>query len=116
MKKMEYYLNVINGKESGQYPKVSGYVESVTDSKSVGTLLIGYDKRGSCGWMATELNTGFSVSQGGFETKNECIENVHKNIDMIVQIYNQKMTDEKYYQSWIKPFEKFVNAQRRNIR
>lgn len=109
MKKAEYYINVVKGREKGKYPKVSGYVEWVTDSKG-NTLLIGYDKRLDDCWRATELNTGFCVSQGAFKTKKMCVENVHSNIDIIVDIYNKKMTNEKYYQDWIKPFEDFINA------
>lgn len=110
MKRMEYYINTINGKNTGKYQKVSGYVESVVDNQSVNVLLIGYDKRNEHSWVATELNTGFCVNIGAFETKKKCVENVHNNIDAIVDIYNKKMTDEKFYQSWIKPFEDFVRA------
>ena len=105
MKKAEYYINVIQGK----YPKVSGYVETVTDSKG-NTLTIGYDKRYEGGWKATELNTGFCVSIGEIATKKKCVEFVHNHIDIIVDIYNRRMTDENYYNNWIKPFEDFVNA------
>ena len=112
MKKAEYYINVSGGRENGKYPKVSGYVEAVTDSKGVSTLLIGYDQRAKGCWVATELNTGFCVSVGSgvLETKKKCIENVHSNIDIIVDIYNKRMTDGKYYRDWIKPFEDYVNA------
>lgn len=110
MKKAEYYINVVQGKINGEYPKVSGYVESVTDSKGISTLVIGYDKRCAGRWRATEMNTGFCVSNGAFETKEKCVENVHNNIDIIVEIYNKRMTDDKYYHDWIKPFEDFVNA------
>ena len=110
MKRTEYYINVVGGRENGKYPKVSGYVEAVTDSRGISTLLIGYDQRGKGCWRATELNTGFCVSLGALETKKKCMENVHSNIDIIVDIYNKRMTDNKYYQDWIKPFEDFVNA------
>ena len=115
MKKIEYYLNVIGGKDSGEYPRVSGYVESVTGNKNIGILLIGYDERADGCWRATELKTGFCVSRGTFETKRECVKDVHDNIDVIIDIYNLKMTDEKYYQAWIKPFEDFVSANRRRL-
>lgn len=106
MKKAEYYINVIKG----QYRKVSGYVEAVTDSKGNNTLIIGYDKRYEGGWEATELNTGFRVSIGELATKKKCVEWVHRNIDTIVEAYNKKMTDEKYYNEFIKPFRDFVDA------
>lgn len=110
MKKAEYYINSVGGKRNGEYLKVSGYVEAVTDSKGIGTLIIGYDQRGKNCWKATELNTGFCVSLGALESKKKCMENVHNNIDIIVDVYNKRMTDEEYYQSWIKPFEDFVHA------
>ena len=112
MKKREYYINSVSGQKNGEYLKVSGYIESVTDNKGISTLIIGYDKRGDGLWRATELNTGFMVSTSAFETKKKCMENVHNNIDIIIDIYNKRMTDENYYQSWIKPFEDFVSANR----
>lgn len=105
MKKTEYYIHCIKG----EHRKVSGYVEAVTDSKG-NTLMVGYDKRYEGSWKATELNTGFCVSQGAFATKKACVEDVHSHIDIIVELYNKRMTDEKYYNNWIKPFEDFVNA------
>lgn len=110
MKKSEYYLNVVKGKENNHYPKVNGYIETVTDSKGIQSLVIGYDKRTEGCWIATELNTGFCVSQGKFETKKKCAENVHSNFDIIVDVYNKRMTDEKYYESYIKPFEDYVRV------
>lgn len=110
MKKSEYYLNVVKGKVENHYPKVSGYIETVTDSRGIQSLIIGYDKRNEGCWMATELNTGFCVSQGTFTTKKKCVENVHSNIDIIVDVYNNKMTDEKYYENYIKPFKDYVSA------
>lgn len=107
MKKAEYYINVSNGK----YPKVSGYVEEITDDKG-NTLMIGYDKRHESDWKATELTTGFCVSQGVFDTRNKCVENVHNNINAIINMYNIKTIDKKCYDGLIKPFEDFVNANR----
>lgn len=109
MKKADYYINVTNGREDREYPRVSGYVENVIDSKG-NSLTIGYDKRYDDCWRATELNTGFLVSRGEVATKEECVEQVHSNIDVIVEIYNKKMTDEKYYNDYIKPFRDFVEA------
>lgn len=109
MKKADYYINVGKVKENGAYPKVSGYVEAVADSKG-NILMIGYDKRDEDGWKATELKTGFCVSQDGLDMKRKCVENVHNNIDALVKIYNLKMTDKKFYNKFIKPFENFVKA------
>lgn len=108
MRKAEYFINNMHGHKNNIYPKVNGYVEELTDSNG-NTLTIGYDKRDNC-WIATELHTGFCVSIGMFYTKKECAENVHNNFDDIVCVYNKKMTDEKYYQNWIKPFEEFASA------
>lgn len=105
MKKADYYINVIKGDNR----KVSGYVEAVTDSKG-NTLMIGYDKRYEGGWKATELHTGFLVSIGEITTKKKCVEWVHDNIDIIVETYNRKMADERCYNSFIKPFRDFVDA------
>ena len=110
MKKSEFYINTVDGKCKGKYPKVNGYIETVTDSKGIQSLVVGYDKRKDGLWRATELNTGFCVSQGIFETKKKCAENVYGNIDIIVDVYNKKMADEKYYEGYIKPFEDYINT------
>lgn len=110
MKKAEYYLNTVSGVKNRKYPKVSGFVEAVADNKGYGILMIGYDKRSDGFWRATELNTGFMVSEGAFQTRQMCADNVHGNIDIIADIYNRRMMDGKYYNDWIKPFEDFVNA------
>lgn len=108
MKKVEYYLNTTHGLSSGEYPKVSGYVEEVTDSKG-NTLTIGYDKRCEGCWRATELNTGLCVSLGAFETRSLCVENVHNNIDTIVEVYNKRIVG-NYGRTYIQPFRDYVNA------
>ena len=110
MKKAEYYINTFEGERSGEYPKVNGYIETVTDSSGINKLLIGYDNRNKVWWIATELKTGLYVSLKTFKTKKECIEDVHNNIDAIVETYKRRMNNEKYYQERIKPFEDFVNA------
>lgn len=109
MKKDEFYINTIDGKNNFNYLKVSGYVEEVVDSKG-NILMIGYDKRDDDSWIATELNTGFRVSRGTLATKKECVENVHENIDTIVEVYNQIMIDKKRYNKFIKPFKDFVDT------
>ena len=109
MKKAEYYINVRNGKLDGKYPKVSGYVEEVVDSKG-NVLTIGYDKRYDDRWTATELSTGICVSKITCTTKKECVENVHNNIDIIVEVYNKKCVVGDYVEKYIKPFRDYVNA------
>lgn len=100
MKRAEYCINVLNVAE---YPKVNGWIEKVTDSRG-NTLTIGYDKRGENCWMATELMTGLSCNTKQCRTKTECIEYVHSNIDLIVDVYNKRKNDSQYYIRYIQPF------------
>ena len=110
MKKAEFYINTFGGKKNGEYPKVSGYIEEITDNSGIHKLLIGYDNRYHMLWMATELHTGMYVNCKTTKTKTECIEYVHNHTDMIVEAYNKCINNEKCYQERIKPFVDFVNA------
>ena len=100
MKRAEYCINVLSVAE---YPKVNGWIEEVTDSRG-NTLTIGYDKRGKNCWISTELITGFSCNTKQCRTKTECIEDVHNNIDLIVDVCNKRKNDSQYYIRYIQPF------------
>lgn len=109
MKKAEYYINIKLGEGVTEYPKVSGWIEEVEDSKG-NKLTIGYDKRDATNWIATELNTGLGCTTLYCKTKAECVENVHNNIDRIVEAYDKNLKTD-WGKKFVQPFRDFVEAQ-----
>lgn len=108
MKKAEYYINVKLGDNTKEYPKVSGYVEEIEDSNG-NRFEIGYHKFGGS-WMATELKTGLNCNTlVGCNTRAECVENVHKNIDVIAKAFNNSISSGEWAEKYIKPFRRFVD-------
>lgn len=106
MKKAEYYINVVLKSEQKEYPKVNGYVEEVEDSNG-NKVTIGYHKEDNL-WSATELNTGFRCSRHFYNTRKECVEEVHENIDTIINSYISVLCGD-YGEKYVKPFREFVS-------
>lgn len=107
MKKAEFYINIIGGKDIKEYPKVNGWTEEIKDSKG-NKITVGYDKRDGDYWIATEILTGIKCNTLCCRTRAECIENVHNNIDMIVETMKSKLNT-NYVTEYIKPFRDFVS-------
>lgn len=106
MKKAEYYINVKLGEGATEYPKVSGYVEEIEDSNGK-KFKIGYHKSGNT-WMATELSTGLNCNMLiGCTTRAECMENVHKNFNVVVKAFENTITSD-WGKRYVKPFREFV--------
>lgn len=112
MKKAEYYINVKSDMVSQsemQYPKVSGYVEEIIDSNGK-KFKIGYHKNGYNSWVATELSTGLNCNTLiGCTTRAECVDNVHKNIDVIAKAFEHSVSSGEWAEKYIKPFRQFVD-------
>ena len=105
MKKGDFYINTINGKNVG-YPKVSGWIEEIQDSKG-NVLMIGYDKeKGE--WRATEITTGFKCNVQFHKTKASCMEEVHNIIDDISFVLERNLKADMG--GYIKSFKDFINA------
>jgi hypothetical protein len=108
MKKAEFYINVINGRETNEYPKVSGWVEEVEDSKGR-KIQVGYDKVGSH-WRATEILTGYKCNTLNYcRIRADCVKDVHNNIDIITNAL-QQMVQGEHNKKYIQPFRDFVNS------
>ena len=106
MKKAEYYINVVLKSEQKEYPKVNGYVEEVEDSNG-NKITVGYHKEENL-WSATELSTGFRCSKSFYNTRRECVEEVHENIDALIEYCNAVMLCD-YGEKYVKPFREFVS-------
>lgn len=112
MKKAEYYLNVNSEKRlelSGEYPKVTGWIEEIVGVDENGILTVGYDKRDTGHWVATEIKTGTSIfSCGG--TRAKCSEYVHRNVDKILRQLEKVLCDDEWSREHIQPFRDYVNS------
>jgi len=110
MKKAEYYINVRLGDDVKEYPKVSGYVEEIEDSNG-NKFKIGYHKSGNS-WVATELSTGLNCNMLiGCSTRAECVENVHKNFNVVVKAFERTMNASEWTEKYVTPFKRFVQLQ-----
>ena len=108
MKKAEYYINIIGGKDRKEYPKVSGWIEEITDNNG-SQLTIGYNKVEKGYWVATELATGLKCNKLNCRTKAECIEHIHNNIDVITEALNKALCGD-WATKYVQPFRDFVNS------
>lgn len=108
MKKQQFYINIRLNENVKDYPKVSGYVEEIEDTKG-NKIKIGYHKSLSgYGWCGTELSTGLSCGLIKCDTKSECIENVHKNLNKIFEALERTLKATDWVEKYVVPFKRYV--------